>query len=514
MRHPSTFQAALLTALALAGCAPPDSGSSSLVEVPASVELGLQGSSSKITGTRIRHNLTAQSPQTNTRDDFAGWDLSAQEQTCTSPRSFAATFPSLGNFTIAGVPHRRYFLRASNDSLGFPRYFDTHERELDLGEYFLGRANAIPAATGTVLAVSLSGLAPYTPGDDFQLTSAGAGLGFGSFLSVASAQPADGATAFAADVAYADLTSFGNGGLIDSAQGDVAFFTQLISNPVQGDVLYSSSLARSAKVTSLSMLGGATTPVAAALQGVAQTGHLTRTLRRTAFDAIKSQINPAAQPVAYDLGVDVAPAGLQNGSISGTPDLAYMGLAAGPSDASIVFNYGNPFPPSWPAFGFHLATYEVDLSVVTPSGTLTYAAFVRSIINEALPAFGANGIAPGIAPVRHALIDGAPFFSSAKPSSLTPSVSWDAPAFGHASFYVLTVTELTIDAGAVTGRKIASVTTREREVKVPAGVLSAGGRYTFTLTAVASPGTRPDERPFQRRYPMYSTDAISGVISP
>lgn len=466
-----------------------------------------------VTGSRVRHNLVAAGPITNTRDDFAGWDVSAWASSCGSQQSFAASFPRPGAMLINGVPNGQYLLKVSNPTLAFPKYFVTNEREVDLGEYFLGRANAAPAAPGTSLSLSLSGLAPYTPGDDLQLTSAGAGLGFGSFLSVASAAPGAGDSALTAELAYADLTFGGNGGLIDTAQGDVAFITDLVSAPVEGDVLYASSLARAAKVSSLSMVNGASTPLTAQLQAVEQTGHFSSTLDRAAFDAMKHDVNPTAEPIEYDFGIDVAPGGLEHGSISGTPDLAYMGLLPGATNPTVTMNYGNPFPSAWPAFGFHIATYEVDLTVVTPAGALPYTTFVRSIINEPLPSFGSAGIAPKLAPVRNAKIDGAPFFASTSSTNLTPLITWDAPAFGKADFYTVTVTELHVDGTSVSGQKIASVTTRERQLHLPTGVLSASGRYTYTITAVASPHTEPDEAPFLRHYPMFSSDSVSGVLT-
>jgi hypothetical protein len=218
--------------------------------------------------------------------------------------------------------------------------------------------------------------------------------------------------------------------------------------------------------------------------------------------------------IEFDFGIDVAPAGLAHGSISGTPDLAYMGLAPGAGDPSITLDYANPYPSSWGAFGFHLATYEVDLSVVTPAGTFPYTTLVRSIINQPLPAFGANGIAPRISPVRNATIGCAPLFAASQPNTLTPELRWDAPSLGNPDFYTVTVTELSVANGSVSGQKIAAISTRERRLTVPVGVLSAQGRYTFTITAVASPGTEIDERPFQRHYPLFSADSISGVITP
>ncbi len=475
----------------------------------AALRRGGRDSNSPIEGRRYRHYVV-DGRVTDVADDLSGWQIRAWS----GGRAAEAKVLRPGAFELSPVPPGEYQLELRGPTLAVPRYVVTRSRELDLGEFFLGRASAVAASSGTTLRLALSGLKPFAAGDDFQLTCAGAGLGYGSFLGYAAAAPQVGATTWATDVAYADLTAGGGGGLIDSSQKDVAYLTQLAAKEVSGDTFYAATLERAAQVNSLMMTNGATTPVVANLQDVTVRQRLRTQLRRDEFAALAPAINPHAQPIEYDLGVDVAPGGLSHGSISGTPDLAYMGVGPGPQSYPIDLSYGNPFPAEWGAFGFMVATYQVDLTVPHGSQTRPYTTFVRSVVNAPLEPFAKNGIRPFIGPVGSPRLDGQDLMTEQRASSSTPRVSWSAPALGRATFYTVTVTRLTVgEDGAVHGQKIGSVVTEATNVQLPAGLLTVGGSYTLTITATASESLEPSEQPFIRRYPNSFTDVVSAVVS-
>ena len=100
-------------------------------------------------------------------------------------------------------------------------------------------------------------------------------------------------------------------------------------------------------------------------------------------------------------------------------------------------------------------------------------------------------------------------------AGLTPTLTWSAPALGHADMYYVWVWKL--DATAPPSNKIlvALVATTKTSLALPAGILATGGQYvlSFDAYAVKPMAAQPTTVPFLTLPPAGAV-VISSVMQP
>jgi hypothetical protein len=263
------------------------------------------------------------------------------------------------------------------------------------------------------------------------------------------------------------------------------------------------------------MADGASTPLRARLAPVAQSSRLTARIRRGAFAALGEEINPAAVPLQYVYGVDVQPGGAAAASVTGTPDLALGGMAPGDADVDVPLSWGNPYPGSWPVFGFANAVYSIPISVPTDAGPLTLA-LSTLIINNGTPldAFRRDGMGPSLSPVRDARVGGQRMLPGASGVGTTPWITWAAPRVGCPTTYGVSIRRIDVAGTRVTSVPVWAGFTPDRSLRVPEGIMIAGGRYLVVVSASVFGDVDLGRTPFQRGFPFARAAAVSGVIIP
>lgn len=151
-------------------------------------------------------------------------------------------------------------------------------------------------------------------------------------------------------------------------------------------------------------------------------------------------------------------------------------------------SYVDPYPASWSRrFELHyLNTKEYPVE-----GTS-----VRKSCNSGLIRFGTASelqrapLRPILSLPQAVAIDGSPAMVARDRVALSPTITWQAPALGTVSFYVLRLVHLVEDLESEAPTIVAgSFLTPRTEVTIPPGVLQPGMRYYLELIAVTGLGS-------------------------
>lgn len=155
------------------------------------------------------------------------------------------------------------------------------------------------------------------------------------------------------------------------------------------------------------------------------------------------------------------------------------------NDPVVSLSYGNPFPSEWPQY------LELTVDSFTKSYALPGAdsAVFSGQLHLELPSRDATTapIVPLVGPARDLLVNGQPP-AQAGAVSETPTLAWQAPAFGSAQGYVVSIARLQLSGGTTPRTQLFGVTniyTAETSVQLVPGILETGKTYFFTVTAVA-----------------------------
>ena len=113
-----------------------------------------------------------------------------------------------------------------------------------------------------------------------------------------------------------------------------------------------------------------------------------------------------------------------------------------------------------------------------------------------------GSVAPRVGPVRDPSIDGMDATAELTVPSTTPTVRWSPPAIGAPDAYIVSVYRV---GGGLTGRLVASFTTAQPELALPAGVMEAGQTHYLRITAEQDAGQDFAAAPRRRTDPVSAT---------
>jgi hypothetical protein len=237
-------------------------------------------------------------------------------------------------------------------------------------------------------------------------------------------------------------------------------------------------------------------------------------LRSSQFAALGKQVHPSAVPsaVAFDVAVSALPHSVQYPDMPMTVESArLLGLESNTGAGVDVdygsLDYGDFLDPLWKSY--RTASYFFDVSLPQVDTTITASITTSVAIGDA-----AGPIVPAVGPPLAPLIEGRDAFTPQQGVGLQPTISWSAPAVGQPSSYVITITDHRQPVVAGQLREISATVYTGRSFKVPPGLLTAGGLYHATITAVMAPWDVLDRGPFENGRPLHTADCVTGVFTP
>ncbi|HYI02763.1 PKD domain-containing protein [Hyalangium sp.] len=466
-----------------------------------------------VSGVRNSHRVLAEGNVIVVPIDLSGVTIGAWVPTVdgTSYEWRPGSGTAGGTFLIPNVERTPYLLQ-----LGI-NYLWSSSRTLDLSGAGLGRPDVVLEPDTTQLQLQLSGLAPWQAGDDFQLHSTNAGIGYFSAPNCASPSglsPADGATQLSEQIDYVfSLQNCGSpGARIEPARGDVLYATQLVSRSDAATSMNFQEVRRSFQTSALGGGGGGPLVLSGTMTELPLTNQ-TVDYRATSFEALALAGHPTATPGTNFLNIGTLPGYGQFGSFAGWPDLALVDSPAGRGDLLTVFTYGNPYPRVWPQFVTSQSTARVRYSVPLEGGGESTPR-VFSVYTYAQQPLASGPLMPQVGPPRDLRLNGAEATGSLMGVGLTPLASWAPPSVGTPHSYAVRVYELFATGTGVTSRlQVTVLTTTQTQVRLPPGVLTAGKYYHLQVTAVFQPASDPS-RPYMSGPVYHTAMGVTGRFQP
>jgi hypothetical protein len=495
----------------------------SLALIPACAELGddaeLDTDStvaashvSGVRGTRIDRFHPSTGPVIEVPVDLSATVFEAVADCGGGPQVYAGEGFADGTFVIPGVPpHGRYWLRVG------ATWIRTDERRIELGIDQLGRPDAVLGTPGTSLVLDVTGLDPFVAGDDIQLQSVNAGIGFYStanaFNPFTAGAPAPGDTALAGAVLPFDADpALGTAAfpLVQASRGDALTIAQLTLRSASATVAYL-ALTR-ALTTTVEMAAGVATAVTGAM--TAPPARTTRLdLRPTQWEALGDAVDPGAVPVFEGLFVDAAQVGVRV-LPSGTPDLVEGSMPPGSGDQVVDVAYHDPYPASWRRFTVASILFQATIAVPGAAGVDTVPVFTNQFAQRRITGGGAQSLRPLVSPPRAFTVDGHTADDAALAAvSDTPVLAWKRPAVGHPSSYRITINRLAAVAPRVTPIAVVRVDGHTHKVELPPGLLAAGESYQLTIQARVGDEDDDDQLGGQLELPAGAASAIGPSVT-
>jgi len=395
--------------------------------------------------------------------------------------TFPGTGKASGSFEIPGVPDGLLMVNVLGS------YVHTTARVLDLGTEVQGRPDAVQAGPNDMFAGVVQNVAPF-PQEPYQVGIANTNAGGGGYL-----QGTVTGSTFTCPSGMGEYV----GGLVDASKGDLL---QLIEWR-QGPAPYA--------ITTIDRF--------ATLEGVEQAhgvSEITATL-----GPVQPNESTKIDFRGSEFLAQLALVGTQTQG-SGPFSFAYLGTAPGACDTDWFFDtwtllgtygepsgdamlgevsYPNPFPASWGRQLLAGASLTVDDDA---GGAVAFVAVTLPLaLASSVP------IRPLVSPVQTPLVNGHDAFVAATGVSLTPTLSWSAPAVGVPSAYILTTTDFT--AGTI-GNRIVTTTT---SLPLPPGILQTGHSYSLCVRAVVW-SIDASTTPFRTSLPRGVADMCTAVMQP
>ncbi len=414
-----------------------------------------------------------------------------------------------GTFTIPDVPAGTYYLHVGNS------HTVTAARFVDLSYYRTGRPDGEVAGEGTILNFNLSNLNDWQSTDELQLISSNAGVVIlGLARDASQGSPAPGATEVKG-MRY-DYSLAPNPILLDATKGDELMLTQLTTRTVDGGPTYQ-AIDRVYFESTFTFKSGVSNEVLGPFFPEPHSMSLKTTWKHGDFAQYTAATSPSATYSSQYLAVDGIAGGLAHGETAdpgGFPDLLLYASDA-MSDEVLNLSYQNPFPSSYGLFGRVGFMSQVAISLPLPDGGdgLPFQMPATIVGDTDVTNFNNSTITAAVSPIRNPLVDGKDGFSQVSGITTTPTITWNAPARGIPSQYVVTLWEVFLngDQTALKGKR--RFATTQTQLRIPPRVFEAGRHYLVRIQAFVG-AFDPEVHPSIWPLPAGQADAILGLVSP
>lgn len=421
-----------------------------------------------------------------------------------------------GSFSISDIPPGGYWLCQGKTG----DYIWTDRGTIDLGYLVLGQPYRPRTSGDVTYHFSLTNLSPWLYDSTlyFAVPTLGNCLSFDS-MNLLQGTPTNGDTILDASTKG---WAFGGYPLADASKGDEIYVAQTVKQTENG--LTWTVLDRFFKSSNLTQVDGTEFKMV---------GAMTQAPRQTIeFHYLSNQSSTLAPYMGGATAVPyrtrwellAVPGGLKNGlpnawqvydsSISpafGIPMLTegYATLDNSPQIDTAI-QVGNPFPNAWPlAYSNKL---RFSRSIQGLPGGVSFPLELSLLTVRTEPPTQQNPLAQALGPVLAPAINGLDLSVNQQGVGTTPLISWDPPALGKPTHYVITVLDASQAGNGMS--PVGSFHVHERKLALLPGLLEKGHYYAVVIAAIASGGVDTAATPFWRGMPYASAQFASGLIQP
>jgi len=411
-----------------------------------------------------------------------------------------------GNFAINGVPGGKYWLTYNNFD-----YIWTDKAQVDLGWTVSGRKDQVSATISpTNVVFDMTGMNAWNDSDYLQFFDFNSNNYQNPNYEALSGWPVAGNTNLTGLTMDWASSSFRH--LVDTTKGDAPQVVQMVTQ-TSGIDTYQVAKKRYVPA-SLTMVNGSGTNIAGAFSDIPLTAIFTLNWKGSAFAQYAGATTLNGTPYYAEL------------YLIGTPGRSAYGNANS-LDLLYYFQGGTALDVNLGALPVPEVPSGVDLSCVAAGvarrnyqlpGT-TVSKGVNGFVwleTATLPTANAP-LQPLVSPVQNPTISGQSLLNDVSGVGITPTLSWNPPALGSPTGYIVNLTRLWTGGTTTTyATTMAKFYTTSTSLTLPPNLMNPGEAYYFTIKAFASPGWDLTTAPY--RFSKATTygyaDCFSGIIRP
>jgi hypothetical protein len=151
-------------------------------------------------------------------------------------------------------------------------------------------------------------------------------------------------------------------------------------------------------------------------------------------------------------------------------------------------------------------------NLLPPGASSPYPVVLTNrVVTSTFPT-ASDPIAPLVGPALNPQINGADLLQDQMISSATPTLSWQAPAVGTASLYLIRVYQFVVTNGSPSLQLDGNFFSSTTSVMVPQGLMTSGNSYCFVIESLYRHNIG-GVAPYQETFPEGVADLGSGVIT-
>jgi hypothetical protein len=284
------------------------------------------------------------------------------------------------------------------------------------------------------------------------------------------------------------------------------------ADPEGGTPVSYTSLVRAAQLSPFSFEGG-TFSVQATLQPAPQQP-LRFDWRRDEFDALRIASKTGTPSITGLVEVYPTIKTAQEGWFDYTvsPMLTYS-PRRNATQVPLVkeLSYGNPYPAGWEPMAQLTSTYLFN--VMNHDGSRTLRTNETFLSTEAVSDLALAPVRPRVSLPRSLQVEGTAATTPRILATTTPLVTWEPPALGTATGYVLQITRYNPSTSTASNVARIYMGPDTRSVRLPPGLLVSGNDYVVRLSAQHMPGVRTERGWFTLVVPSATATTGSALLT-
>lgn len=418
--------------------------------------------------------------------------------------TYAGSGMADGTFRINAAPTGHYWLRVGST------YLWTDQTNIDLGYDQTGRPDSRRPTEPTNVIFNVSNLSPWNDSSHrFYYYECNTGTSWAGFSASDPANnPSNGDTTLS-EMAVNWLQA--DAPLNDGSKGDHPYLVQL---SILSTTIGSCRIPQKVfEPTPYTQTNGRNVTLTGAFTEISQTETLRLNVKASEFALDLATIGPNAVPSDQLFSFGAMKGAATYGSFGTAGELTYFAFST-PQVAD--FDLGeipikNPFPSTWDTFLYSYTSYKISHSLPGTTTPRDFSAFL-GVETSSLPS-ATDPLRPLVTPVRNPRIEGVDLLTNQSGVGLTPKLSWQAPAVGSPSVYVVDIYWI-FSSGLHTRAYLGPrLFTNSTSMQLPPDVLRTGLTYVFRVSAIQCGNTRVSS-PLRNSMPNGRADVISGIIAP
>jgi hypothetical protein len=229
------------------------------------------------------------------------------------------------------------------------------------------------------------------------------------------------------------------------------------------------------------------------------------------LDSFRSQVasmGPGASLYSWTAEVDSVTTPLSQGLLARGIDMGSLNVS---TSASGTQNFNLPYVSDGPAA--QGAFFNFYMYVRVPYTTPTRSVSLGIYSDHYFTVPPGRVISPLIGAVRNPRVNGRDFLGSLSGVGTYPTITWDPPAEGSASYYALSLIRINASGSPIT-TTLGFGRTQSTSIPVPEGLMEYGKHYVFVLTAYTAADFSMQASSRARKLPYGYTTIMSGLVSP